>query len=38
MKGHYQMKEKEMICKLFKMLETAYDQLGRAYGLIGALS
>ena len=31
-------KEKEMICKLFEMLETAYDQLGRACGLIGALS
>ena len=31
-------KEKKMICKLFKMLETAYDQLGRACGFIGALS
>ena len=30
--------EKEMICELFEMLETAYDQLGRACGLIGALS
>ena len=30
--------EKEMICELFKTLETAYDQLGRACRLIGALS
>ena len=30
--------EKEMICKLFEMLETAYDQLQRACGLIAALS
>ena len=30
--------EKAMICGLFEMLETTYDQLGRACGLIGALS
>ena len=30
--------EKELICKLFKMFETTYDKLGRACGLIGALS
>ena len=30
--------EREMICKLLKTLETAYDHIGRACGLIGALS
>ena len=30
--------EREMICKLFETFETAYDHIGRACGLIGALS
>ena len=30
--------DRELIRELFKMLETAYDQIGRACGLIGALS